>query len=287
MEHLETLHALRQWRTQQRQRHQTVAFVPTMGNLHEGHLQLVDAARKLADQVIVSIYVNPMQFGPNEDLERYPRTLSADQSALTLRGADALFTPDTPTMYPQGTAAQTAVTVPEELTSILCGASRPGHFTGVSTVVCKLFQMVEPDWAVFGKKDYQQLKVIERMVTDLAMPVRLHGVPTAREASGLALSSRNNYLSEAELATATQLNQALTQLTQLASDGATSLTELCEDTAVQLRQAGLTPDYVVIRRQQDLAEPQPGDRQLVALVAAYLGTTRLIDNLEFERSAQE
>lgn len=195
---------VRAWRA----KGETVAFVPTMGNLHQGHITLVKEAAQKCDHVVVSIFVNPMQFGQNEDLDAYPRTLAADSEALTTAGAELLFTPTPATIYPKGLAQQTFVEVPG-ISEVLCGASRPGHFRGVATVVCKLFNIVQPDVAFFGNKDYQQLLVIRTMVEDLSLPIEIIGVDTIREASGLAMSSRNGYLTRDEKAAAPALKKAL------------------------------------------------------------------------------
>lgn len=257
---------------------QSIAFVPTMGNLHEGHLTLVRQARERAERVIVSIFVNPLQFGAGEDFDSYPRTLERDAELLAAEGVDWLFNPPVEVMYPRPAAEQTRVVVPA-IGDILCGASRPGHFEGVATVVCKLFNLVRPDLALFGQKDYQQLLVIRRMVADLAMPVEVIGVPTVREPDGLAMSSRNGYLSAAERAIAPALYRVLrdTAAGLRAGDRAKDL-EVAG--AAALDASGLKTDYLAIRRQADLAEPEAGDRELVILAAAYLGKARLIDNLE-------
>ncbi len=258
-----------------------IAFVPTMGNLHEGHLALVRRARELANQVVVSIFVNPLQFGQGEDFDGYPRTLEADTRLLAAEGVDSLFTPSVTAMYPKPQAQQTRVEVPG-LSDILCGASRPGHFAGVATVVCKLFNLVRPDVALFGQKDYQQLLVIRRMVDDLAMPLEIVGVPTVREADGLAMSSRNGYLTEAERARAPALYRVLLDTAaQLKASG--DVFELERAACSAIDAAGLRTDYLAIRRQQDLQPSQPGDRALVILAAAWLGQARLIDNLEVVR----
>ena len=202
---------VRAWRA----KGETVAFVPTMGNLHQGHITLVKEAAKKCDHVVVSIFVNPMQFGQNEDLDAYPRTLEADSQALTAAGAELLFTPTPAIIYPKGLAQQTYVEVPG-ISDVLCGASRPGHFRGVTTIVCKLFNIVQPDVAFFGNKDYQQLLVIRTMVEDLSLPIEIIGIDTIREASGLAMSSRNGYLSPTERTEAVQLSLALRSLAQAA-----------------------------------------------------------------------
>lgn len=282
MLHLESLEQLRSVRRHWADAKDTVAFVPTMGNLHDGHLRLVTAAKKLASKVIVSIYVNPMQFGANEDLDKYPRTLAADMAKLADVGADAVFTPDTQMIYPRGLSEQTYVEVPG-LSDILCGASRPGHFRGVATIVCKLFNMVQPDHAVFGKKDYQQLMVIRLMSQDLSLPLEIHGIDTVRADDGLALSSRNGYLSVAERQQATAVYRAMQAVAEALQAGRDDYSHIEQEAQVLLKGAGFTPDYVSIRRQADLALPSADDSKLVVLVAAYLGKTRLIDNLEIRR----
>jgi pantoate--beta-alanine ligase len=259
-----------------------VAFVPTMGNLHDGHLELVRRGRALAPRVVVSIFVNPLQFGPGEDLASYPRTLARDSELLAAAGADLLFAPSAETMYPRPPAEQTRVEVPG-LSDILCGASRPGHFVGVSTVVCKLFNMVRPDLALFGEKDFQQLAVIRRMVDDLCIPVEVVGVPTVREPDGLAMSSRNGYLTAEERERAPALHRALQALTQAVEAGGSDLAALERAAAARIDAAGLRTDYVSVRRVRDLALPGDADEDLVVLAAAYLGRARLIDNLRVER----
>lgn len=268
---------IRGWRVQG----QTVGFVPTMGNLHEGHHSLIKLARARADRVVASVFVNPTQFGPGEDFERYPRTLAQDQAGLAEMDCDLLFAPDVSTIYPFGAGQSVRVSVPG-ITDILEGAHRPGHFDGVATVVCKLFNLVQPDVAVFGQKDFQQLKVIERMVRDLALPLKVVAAPTLRAADGLALSSRNQYLSQAERALAPQIHETLLKMRELLEKG--HARRVIEQVAAStLERAGFTPDYAVIRRAEDLAEPADDERQgLVALIAARLGSTRLIDNLPFD-----
>ncbi|MEW8030504.1 MAG: pantoate--beta-alanine ligase [Candidatus Thiodiazotropha sp.] len=255
-----------------------IGFVPTMGNLHEGHLALVDAARKRSDRSVVSIFVNPMQFGEGEDYESYPRTLEPDRRKLEQAGVDLLFAPSANTIYPQGNQAQTRVEVPE-LSDILCGASRPGHFIGVATIVCKLFNYVQPDIAVFGEKDYQQLMVIRRMVADLAIPVEILGLPTVREADGLAKSSRNGYLSTDERKRAPKLYEILKATAKSLKEGERNYALLEANGLDLLRSAGFRPDYFTIRQADDLMPPAREEQDLVVLAAAYMGTTRLIDNL--------
>ncbi|WP_404400276.1 pantoate--beta-alanine ligase [Idiomarina seosinensis] len=272
---LTNLARLRQWRAQQSR---SVALVPTMGNLHQGHLSLVKKAQQHADVVVVSIFVNPMQFGAGEDLESYPRTLSDDKEALSAMGVNAVFTPQVSDIYPRGLAAQTQVTVPG-ISDILCGADRAGHFTGVATVVCKLFNMVQPDVAVFGEKDFQQLQIIRLMTQDLSLPVTVIGVPTAREKSGLALSSRNGYLNAEQRQQAAAIYQTLQDIAERLN--ATTDFKAIESKAEEaLTGAGFKVDYVAIRNADDLQKPTPADKRWVVLIAARLGKTRLIDNLQ-------
>jgi pantoate--beta-alanine ligase len=269
--------AIRGWRAQG----QTVGFVPTMGNLHAGHQSLIKLARARAERVVASVFVNPTQFGPNEDYDRYPRTLAQDQAALAEQECDLLFAPDVVTMYPYGPEHSVSVRVPQ-ITDTLEGAHRPGHFDGMATVVCKLFNLVQPDVAVFGQKDFQQLKVVERMVRDLGLPVKVVAAPILRADDGLALSSRNQYLSAEERARAPLLHDTLQKMRELLVQG--HPWQAVEQTAAaRLERAGFVPDYVVIRRAEDLAEPAEGERAgLLALVAARLGGTRLIDNLRLD-----
>jgi pantoate--beta-alanine ligase len=265
---------VRDWR---RQDHR-VAFVPTMGNLHAGHLQLVQHARASADRVVVSIFVNPTQFGPDEDYAAYPRTPDEDTRALTDAGVDLLFVPAVEEIYPPDLVAAPYVEVPE-IGSILCGEFRPGHFSGVATVVAKLFSLVQPDVAVFGEKDYQQLVVIQRMTRALCLPVTIEGVETVREDSGLAMSSRNRYLSDTERTTAATLYRVLCDVRVAVEGGAPDYAALEAVAVAQLKRAGFRPEYVSIRRAADLAEPLPGDTRLRVLAAARLGQARLIDNI--------
>lgn len=255
-----------------------IGFVPTMGNLHAGHIALVKKAGQRADFVVASIFVNPLQFGPNEDFASYPRTLAADQDKLFEAGCHLLFAPSVEEMYPHGQAVQTTVRVPG-VSEGLCGGSRPGHFDGVSTVVNKLFNMVLPDLAVFGQKDYQQLAVIRTMVRDLNMPVQIVGEPIVRAEDGLALSSRNGYLSVNERAIAPVLYRILSQLAEAISDGNRDYPTLRTQGQQALQAAGLRPDYIEIRNAVDLQPADADTRELVILAAAFLGKTRLIDNL--------
>ena len=256
----------------------TVAFVPTMGNLHEGHIELVRKARQIADVVVVSIFVNPLQFGPNEDLDNYPRTLGADKEKLFAEGVSYLLFPDVEEVYPEGMESQAKVVVPD-LTDTHCGASRPGHFTGVTTVVTKLFQMVQPDIAVFGKKDFQQLTIIKKMVTDLCMPIEILGVDTVRDVDGLALSSRNGYLSHAERAIAPVLHRTLQECREAIACDYDSYAVLEHHAIESLKTAGFSPDYFSICDAKTLKDVTVDTEQIVILAAAKLGNTRLIDNV--------
>lgn len=256
----------------------TVALVPTMGNLHEGHLSLVRHARTLADRVVVSIFVNPLQFDRAEDLAAYPRTLAEDCRLLAAEAADLVFAPSEGELYPAGREQVTRVDVPE-LSALLEGAHRPGHFVGVATVVCKLFNLVQPDVAVFGEKDFQQLLLIRRMVADLDIPVRIEGLATVREADGLAMSSRNAYLGADERPLAPAVYQVLSELAARMQAGERDCPGLEREAEKILEKRGLRPDYVAVRRRRDLLPPQPGDTRLVILAAAWLGRARLIDNL--------
>ncbi len=260
---------------------QSVALVPTMGNLHPGHLRLVEHARAMASRVVVSIFVNPTQFGPGEDLDSYPRTLAADREKLVAGQADMLFTPAVETVYPLGEGA-TVLTVPQ-LSAMLCGASRPGHFAGVATVVAKLLHMAQPDVAVFGEKDFQQLVVIRRLVTDLWLPVHIEGVPTCREADGLAMSSRNQYLNDSERAQAPALYQTLTRLRDQLLAGRTDYAALEREGLQMLREGGFDPEYIAVRRVADLQPPEAAGESLVVLGAGRLGRARLIDNVRVSR----
>jgi pantoate--beta-alanine ligase len=265
-----------------RARGSRIGFVPTMGNLHVGHRRLMEEARQRADVVVVSIYVNPLQFGPKEDFAAYPRTPMEDRALLQDARVDLLFAPEEREMYPRGREQQTQVEVPE-LSDILCGAFRPGHFRGVTTVVARLFGLVKPDIAVFGKKDFQQLLIIRRMTADIGLPIEIVGVDTVRESDGLAVSSRNRYLSAEERGKAPQLHAVLQRVAQALAQG-TSAAVAEEAAANELRTAGFRPDYVSVRRRSDLAAPDASAKSLVVLTAAWLGRTRLIDNLEFERA---
>ena len=256
-----------------------VGFVPTMGNLHAGHYSLVTLARRHADRVVSSVFVNPTQFGPNEDFTRYPRTPDADTAGLAAAGCDALWLPDVESMYPFGVELAAKVQVPG-VSAVLEGAFRPGHFDGVCTVVSRLFNQVLPDVAVFGNKDYQQLAVIRQMVADLQFPIDIVGGEIVREANGLAMSSRNQYLSDGERATAAAIHGTLLAMRAGILAGMPRARVEAEADAA-LRDAGFVPDYAAVRR-PDFSEPADGEGGArVALIAARLGRTRLIDNLEF------
>jgi pantoate--beta-alanine ligase len=256
-----------------------VALVPTMGNLHDGHLSLVRLAGTHSDRVVVSIFVNPTQFGENEDFNDYPRTLQQDSDKLVDTGADLLFAPGVAEIYPSGTEYSTRIEVPA-LSDMLCGASRPGHFSGVATVVNRLFNIVQPDLAIFGEKDFQQLQLIRRMVQDLAMPVQVQGAPIVREADGLAMSSRNQYLNKQERETAPILYRTLQEIEMSVRAGDRNFVALEQAAADKLASAGMRPDYVSIRRQDNLQPVSADDNRLVILAAAWLGQARLIDNIQ-------
>jgi len=256
-----------------------VAFVPTMGNLHAGHVSLIELARQHGDRFIASIFVNPMQFGPNEDFNHYPRTPTRDAEMLRAAGCDLMFIPEVSEIYPNGHREATRVIVPV-LSDILCGAFRPGHFEGVATIVAKLFSIVQPDIAVFGEKDFQQLAVIRRMATDLCMPIEVIGAPTVREADGLAMSSRNQYLDEQQRAVAPLIHRQLQDAAaRLATVGVRERAAIERDCSVALTAVGFNVDYFAIRRAHDLLEPADDERELVVLTAARLGRARLIDNI--------
>lgn len=257
-----------------------VAFVPTMGNLHDGHLTLMREARKHAQTVICSIFVNPMQFGANEDLDKYPRTLEADIAALESAGVDLLYYPSVETMYPKPLTDQTKIEVPV-ISDLYCGSSRPGHFVGVATVVAKLFNMAQPDVSLFGTKDFQQLAVIRRMVADLAMPIEIIGVPTVRDADGLAMSSRNQYLTADQRAIAPMIYAELKQLAEMLSLDRSQLDQRSADSQRRLAEAGFEPDYLHVLDAETLLPLTDQSQQGVILIAAKLGAARLIDNIEF------
>ena len=258
---------------------ESIAFVPTMGNLHAGHASLIGAAHLHGRRVVASVFVNPLQFGPNEDYAAYPRTPEDDTELLAAQGVDVLLLPTVDEMYPLGVAGSTIVDVPE-LSGILCGAVRPGHFQGVATVVVKLLNLVQPDVAIFGEKDYQQLTIIRRSVEDLCLPVRIVGAPTVRAEDGLALSSRNRYLSESERAIAPMVYRALDRSRRRLESGDADLVGIQREGLESLRAAGFRPDYFEVRMAGTLAEPRGQDVDVVVLTAARLGRARLIDNVQ-------
>lgn len=281
MNTVKTVRELRAAVAQARAEGKQIGFVPTMGNLHAGHTALVEKAAQRADFVVASIFVNPLQFGPNEDLDSYPRTLAADQEKLFEAGCNLLFTPAVEEMYPHGMAGQTRVSV-AGVSEGLCGASRPGHFEGVATVVTKLFNLVQPDLAIFGQKDFQQLAVIRTLVHDLNMPIQIIGEPTVRAEDGLALSSRNGYLSAEQRAAAPALYRSLVQMAEAIRQGQRDYPALIAAAQAQQQAAGFRPDYLEVRESNSLRPATVDDRQLVILVAAFIGSTRLIDNLAFD-----
>jgi pantoate--beta-alanine ligase len=259
-----------------------IAFVPTMGNLHAGHVSLIEAARRHGERFVASIFVNPMQFGPNDDFAHYPRTPVEDARMLAAAGCSLMFMPDVGEIYPHGAERATRVEVPA-LSRILDGEFRPGHFEGVTTVVAKLFHIVEPDVAVFGEKDFQQLTIIRRMVAELCMPVEIVAAPTVRDADGLAMSSRNQYLTASERTLAPQIYAALQAAAQRVRSGETDFTSIERSGSRTLEAAGFRPDYFSVRQASDLAPAAPAARELVVLTAARLGRARLIDNVRVTR----
>ena len=275
LKHAEDLRAcVAQWRRAGAR----IGFVPTLGNLHAGHFSLIELARTHADRIVASVFVNPTQFGPREDFASYPRTLTQDQAGLAAHGCDLVFAPESDEIYPFGAANTVRVEVPG-LSDILDGAVRPGHFIGVATVVTKLFNLVQPDVAVFGQKDYQQLLVIRRMTKDLRLPIDIVAAPTRREANGLAMSSRNQYLSVEERERAGIIHRTLCFMRDALHAGRAQA-EIETAASRALEQAGLPPDYTVLRRSDDLSIPGASERSgLIALIAARLGRARLIDNL--------
>jgi pantoate--beta-alanine ligase len=257
---------------------ETIALVPTMGNLHAGHLSLVEIARQLADRVVVSIFVNPSQFGPGEDYAAYPRTLDSDRRQLTRANVDILFAPEVEAIYPGGETGSTVVSVPA-LSRILCGKFRPGHFDGVASVVTRLFNIVRPDTAVFGQKDYQQLVIVRRLQADLHLPINIVAGPTMREADGLALSSRNQYLDASQRSRAAGLHRELAGCAAQLMAGKRRFPALEKAGTTNLVAAGFRPDYFAIRNAADLSAASSSSRRLVVMAAAHLGRARLIDNV--------
>lgn len=281
MKTVATIEVLREQVSQARQRGQRIALVPTMGNLHAGHMSLIETAKQHADFIVASIFVNPLQFGPNEDLDSYPRTLADDQAKLEAAGCALLFTPNDALMYPRGMEKHCLVHVPD-VSEGLCGGSRPGHFDGVATVVTKLFNMVQPDLAVFGEKDYQQLAVIHKMVNELNIPVEIVSAAIVRDSDGLALSSRNGYLDALQRKTAPALHACLQQSVARIQSGRRDYDALLQQAASELADAGMQPDYLELREAGNLQPATAGSDRLVILAAAFLGSTRLIDNIEFD-----
>ena len=277
MKVVHTVKELRQAVSAARAQGQTIGFVPTMGNLHQGHISLIDTAKAKSGFVVASVFVNPLQFDDQNDLARYPRTLPEDSAKLEAAHCDLLFAPSVEEMYPNGQAGMSKVTVPG-VTDCLCGASRPGHFDGVATVVTKLFNMVQPDIAFFGQKDFQQVAVIRKFVADLNIPVTIETVPTKRADNGLALSSRNGYLTADELAKAPSLYQTLTEIAAELQQGK-AIADSLAAAKQRLSERGFIPDYLEVRHAHTLAPATAGDQEIVILAAAHLGKARLIDNL--------
>ncbi len=278
---MDTLHSITQLRLALdpvRRSSQRIAVVPTMGNLHEGHLSLVEKALERAELVVATIFVNPMQFGANEDLDNYPRTLSEDQEKLQAAGCHLLFAPNTREIYPEGLDGHSVVHVPV-ISELHCGASRAGHFDGVTTVVCKLLNIVQPDIAVFGLKDYQQFQVVRKMIDDLCLAVELIGVETRRDSNGLALSSRNGYLDDIEKDRATRIYGILREIRSAIEAGHHDYRKLEADARTRLAESGLTPDYFAICNAQTLQPANRNDDELIILTAAWVKQTRLIDNI--------
>jgi len=278
MQSVESVDELRQQIKQWRDKQLSIAFVPTMGNLHQGHLSLVNRAQELADKVVVSVFVNPLQFDDKNDLSAYPRTLADDLKQLEFVACDVVFTPTADVIYPNGMEKQTIITVPG-MDDKLCGQARPGHFDGVATVVAKLFNMVQADVAVFGEKDYQQLLLIKKMVSDLNIPINIIGATTHREKNGLAMSSRNQYLSAQQRDDAADLYQSLLLVKEQLEQGEEDFSALEQAAFENLQALGFIPDYVDIRRADNLEQAKIGDKSLRILVAARLGNARLIDNI--------
>jgi pantoate--beta-alanine ligase len=263
-----------------REAKERVVFVPTMGNLHAGHVSLIEAARRHGQRFVASIFVNPMQFGPNEDFAHYPRTPSNDAQMLEAAGCDLMFMPEVGEIYPNGADQATRVEVPG-ISDILCGEFRPGHFEGVATVVAKLFHIVDPDVAIFGEKDFQQLTVIRRMVADLCLRVTIVGAPTVREADGLAMSSRNQYLDAAQRQAAPAIYRQLNQAVAALKAGVRDYARIETAGIAELNDAGFRTDYFAVRDARTLGPAKPDTRQFVVLTAARLGKARLIDNVQF------
>ena len=278
MKVIESKEELREQLAEWRQEGEHIAIVPTMGNLHAGHISLVEIAREHAERVVVTLFVNPTQFGEGEDFEDYPRTLERDTRRLKKAGADVLFAPGADAIYPFGLENATSVSVPV-LTENFCGSFRPGHFDGVTSVVARFFAIVQPDVAVFGQKDFQQQLVIRRMTEDLSLPIAVIAAPTIREDDGLAMSSRNSYLSDSERSIAPELYRVLRSIGDDLQNGNRDYEALETRADAALRQAGLEPEYVAVRRALDLSVPDRDCDELVVLAAVRLGKARLIDNV--------
>lgn len=276
MKTLNTIAELRAALAAERQQGNSISFVPTMGNLHAGHMALIEHASTESDCIVASIFVNPMQFSQNEDMDAYPRTLEADQQLLQARGVNYLFAPTAREMYPQGISTQVQIPV---LSNLYCGASRPGHFVGVATICAKLFNIVQPDIAVFGEKDFQQLTIIRHMVRDLCIPVKIIGVQTGRAEDGLALSSRNGYLSKQERQIAPVLYQTLSAAAEDIKSGERNYAKIESNAQQHLSAAGFKPDYFHVVNRETLDTASFADNEIIILAAAQLGKARLIDNL--------
>lgn len=281
MQIFHTIQGLRESLVKARQQGKRIGFVPTMGNLHQAHIELIKRARETSDIVVCSIFVNGLQFGLNEDWDKYPRTFDADCTKLRDAGCDMLFHPDDNEMYPNGQDSQTRV-VCSTMTDVLCGASRPGHFEGVTTVVTKLFNIVQPDEAVFGIKDYQQLAVIHRMVEDLCVPVEIIEAPIHREPDGLAMSSRNGFLNADERSKANQLHRSLNWITEQIGAGKRDFLSLEEEAKQQIKAVGFEPDYISVCNSKTLEMAAVDDEHITVLGAMYTSSARLIDNITLD-----
>ena len=280
MKTVTTIAEVREHVARWREARERVVFVPTMGNLHAGHVSLIEAARKHGQRFVASIFVNPMQFGPNEDFAHYPRTPTNDAQMLEAAGCDLMFMPEVGEIYPNGAERATRVEVPF-VSDILCGEFRPGHFEGVATIVAKLFHIVDPDVAIFGEKDFQQLTVIRRMVADLCLRVEIVGAPTVREADGLAMSSRNQYLDEAQRQIAPTIYRQLQQAVAALKAGVRDFARIETTGIAALNDAGFRTDYFNVRDAHSLSPAAPDTKHFVVLTAARLGKARLIDNVQY------
>ena len=283
MQIITSIKQVRQIIKAERQKGNSIGLIPTMGNLHKGHMSLVEQIAPHANIIITSIFVNPLQFGENEDFGAYPKTLESDAKQLAAAGCHYVFAPNAQEMYPDGNKSKSLVSV-TPLDNILCGKSRPGHLTGVATVVAKFFNIIMPDFAIFGLKDYQQFLVIQQMIKDLCFPVEIIGAPIVRNDQGLALSSRNGYLSAEELEIAPRLNQILNIIKQSIIDGETNYKGIENQTQLIINESGFKADYFEIRTQDNLQLATKADKKLAIFIAAHLGKARLIDNVRFELS---